>query len=500
MAARNQPVATPVPLPAPYMGINTREGVAALELAEARYLENWQPAGNTLTLRPGNNIFSSGASSESPVETLASFEGTAARQIIGVAGGSIWDFSSATAILLSASGFTDSRFQWECYNNRVIAVNGSETPWSYNGTSVAATGFTGSSLTISNLINVAKVRNRLWFCEKDSADVWYGGLGSITGSLTKFQLSQVVAGGYCMAIGAHSQDAGAGPDDYTAFIMSTGEVVLYSGDPSSTFTKVGNYRMPQPVGRQCLANIGGPLAVLTHIGLVPLQAAVQGIAFDAIAIGPYGKIGPSIKDDLDRYATNVGWQVVVHEGKVIVNVPVEEGETSRQWVYNFLSPAWTSWSGIDAACFCVHHDLFYGDWMDGQICKMEGTTDRGQAITVRSRQAFAADPRGRGLSVNALRFDIALEGTLTGKFGIDTDYLESSIEDHADQTIAGSTASTPWGSSWGSDWSSSTQYTSQWLGTHGMGRSVALVMDASAIVTDIKWAGSALLAQPTGVL
>lgn len=492
--------ASPVPIPAPFMGMNSREGMAALQPAEARFLENWNPEGNGVKPRLGYQTSSSGGQSLAAVETLTAYNGASGQALIGVNGGAIWDFSSATAIQLYDGMYTSSRFQTENYSNYLIGVNGTDIPWSFNGTAVAATGFTGSGLTLTDLINIRKVRNRLWFCENDSADAWYGGLGSITGSLTEFQLSQVVSGGYLMAIGAHSQDAGDGPDDYTAFVMSTGEVVLYSGDPSTTFTKVGNYFMPPPLGRQCLVNIGGPLAVLTHAGLIPLQAAVTGVAFDVFAIGNFGKIGPSIKRDIDDYGDNDGWQAVLHENNVVINVPVDDGDI-RQWAYNYLKGTWTRWRGYNASCFTVWHDLFYGDASDGIVRKVTGANDAGTPIEMKARCAFVNLGGGRGMTASGVRFDVSIEGEMTGRFGLDVDYIERTIDDNAELTIAASDASTPWGSPWGSAWSESTQYGSQWLGAYGQGRTVGLVIEAETNATNCDWYSSHVLAQPTqGVL
>jgi hypothetical protein len=496
-------ISQPIPIPSPYGGINTREGIGSLQPHEARSLINWEPSGNSCKPRPGHDFYSEDGASEEPVETLASFNGLAGEALIGVNGGSIWDFSNSVAVELLAAGFTDSRFQTECYNNRLFGVNGTDTPWVYNGTTAStSTGFSGSGLTLSNLTNIAKVRNRLWFTEKNSADVWYGGLGLITGALTKFQLSQVVGGGACIAIGAHSQDAGDGPDDYTAFVMSTGEVVIYAGDPSTTFSKVGNYFMPPPVGKRCLVNIGGPLAVLTHMGLVPLQAAVTGIAFDQMAVGNFGKVSPSIRRDVDRFASLPGWFAIQHEGRIIINVPTST-ESSRQWVYNALTGSWHEWHGISAASMAVGiddlHGLYFGSWSDGVVDKIDGILDRGEPIMVASRGAFAVLPGGVLQTTTGIRFDMAIEGAISGKFGIDTDYTETDLSSYPTLDIASSTASTPWGSPWGSDWSDSSKHPGLWMSAYAEGHSVALAMEATVNAVSEDWLGAHLLTRQTGI-
>lgn len=494
-------IAAPVPIPAPYMGINAREGVGALKPAEARALVNWDPEGNALRPRKGYAAWSTGGPSQESVDTLAPYSGLTTNALLGVtSGGSIYNFSNATATLVSAAGYGETRWQHYVYNNYLFAVNGVDTPWRYDGSAISNTGFIGSGLVLSDLVNVRKVRQRLWLCENNSADVWYGGIGSITGALTKFQLSQVVGGGYCMAVAAHSQDAGDGPDDFTCFIMSTGEVVLYSGDPGSTFAKVGNYFMPAPVGRQCFCNVGGGLVVMTRGGLIPIEAAVNGTATDATALGNFGKYAPSLKRDVERYGDNEGWHIVFHESKIIINVPVDPGVTTKQVVFNTLTGAWTTWEDYPAGVFVVYDGgLYFGKINDGIVYSVGGSLDNGEPIRVTSRGAFVSIPGGFKQKTTAVRFDRAMEGSISGRFGIDIDYRETDISAYPVLDIASSTATTPWGSDWGSDWSTSLKYPGPWMGAYGEGHTVALATDETVNASSCEWFGSNLLSRRTGV-
>lgn len=493
-------ISVPVPVPSPYMGINSREGVGSLQPAEARALVNWNPEGNSCQPRKGYTEWSIGGPSMESIDTLISYIGLSTTALIGVtSGGAIYDFSNSSASLISAAGYTESRWQWDVYNGYAFMVNGADTPWRYDGSATSATGFSGSGLTLADLVNVRKVRQRLWFCQNNTADVWYGGIGSITGTLTKFQLSQVVSGGYCMAIASHSQDAGDGSDDMTAFIMSTGEIVLYSGDPGSSFTKIGNYFGPPPVGRQCFCNVGGGLVIMTHGGLIPLEAVVNGTAGDATALGNFGKYAPTLKRDVDLYEDHDGWQIVFHEGKVIINTPVDPGSTSKQSVFNTLTGAWTTWEGYPAGVFAVQQYLYFGHIADGMVLKVGGSLDDGEPIEVVSRGAFTVIPGGLKQKATAARFDMAIEGAVSGKFGIDTDYRDTDLADYPTIDIASSTASTPWGSDWGSDWSDSRKYAGQWMGAYGEGHSVALVMEATVNASSLEWLGSHLLTRQIGI-
>lgn len=476
--------------------MNTRDGLADLPANEARVLENWTPTGSAVTPRGGlNEVSDSGVALS--IETLAAYEGPAGTALIGIVDGDVYDLSAAAGSLIDAAGYTDSRFQTEMYNGWLFGVNGVDTPWRFDGSAIAATGFSGSGLTIADLVNVRKVRNRLWFCQKNSADVWYGPLGGVTGTLTKFQLSQIAGGGYCMAIGAHSVDGGAGPDDYTVFVMSTGEVIVYTGDPSSTFSKVGNYTMPPPVSRQCLVNIGGPLAVVTTMGLVPLQAGMQGVAFDTLAIGPFGKVAPSIQSDAQSYGSLDGWAVNFAGGYVVINVPVFDGGLSRQWVYNTLTGAWCRWSRIDAASMTVYLGRFhFGAWQTGKVYDLSGVDDDGVNIPLTARQAAYREPSGKKLIAKAVRFDFDITGEVDGRFGLDVDFVQRPITIPS-MVLAQAFATTPWGSDWGSDWSTADQYKGQWFSTYAEGRAIGLALEATGNAAELLWHGSHLLIQGT---
>ena len=186
-------------MPAPYGGINLRTDITALKPNEARALENWIAESGYLSMRSGTTEHGTGLGG-GEVKTLAAFSGLTAQKLVAGAGGKLFDVTTAGSGSQIATGFTQNRWQTALYNNRLILVNGADTPQAYTGASIGTAGFTGSGLTVTNLVNVALVRNRLWFCEAGSADVWYAGIGAITGAMTKFQLSQIASGGTCMAI------------------------------------------------------------------------------------------------------------------------------------------------------------------------------------------------------------------------------------------------------------------------------------------------------------
>jgi hypothetical protein len=495
--ARLMGTGTALFMPAPTGGINTRDPIQGLQPNEARELENLNPIGNAVQIRAGYAEHASSTGTGS-VNTLHVHRGETADVLLAAGSGEIWNVTTTAATSI-ASGYSINDWQTEYYNGWSFFVNGADTPIRFDGTSTAATGFTGSGLSISNLVNIALVRNRLWFAHVNSADVWYGSIAAVTGTLTKFQLSQLSSGGYCMAIGSWSQDAGDGPDDYTVFVMSTGEVFVYSGDPGSTFALVGRFWAPPPVGRRCMFYYGGGTGVVTREGPVPLDAIVSGAAFDPARLNNFGKIAPSFSYDVSRYGGNAGWDVETVGRQIIINVPTS-GTAARQYVYDIPTGAWTTWRGVPAASLVNYQDsLYFGGLADGIVWNQEGRNDNGSSIIFRSRGAFATPSGSRASNYTALRFQIQGTGTINGKFGFDIDYETAPLKG-VNRDIASSTSgTTPWGSPWGSPWSASEELIVPWFATVGHGKAAAVALDASTD-GEFTWYGTDVMARPGNYL
>lgn len=489
-------------LPAPYGGLNLRDDITALQPNEARVLENWVASSGQLSMRAGYESFATGLGS-GEVKTLATFNGFSANKLIAGANGKLYDVSSTGAGTQLATGFAQDRWQHAVYSNRLFLVNGTDAPQVYNGSTVAGIVWAGSGLTNTNLVNVALVRNRLWFCENNSADVWYGDVGQITAgsSLTKFQLSQIAEGGSCMAIGAWStNDSGSGPAENTVFVMTTGQIIIYSGDPASTFTLIGKYSGAPPIGRQCLFRVGGELVVITRLGLLPVSAAVAGVALDLARVDPWGKIAPGIVDDAVLHGDNAGWHGCLHNGMLYVNIPRTEGALSKQRLLNTRVGAWTDVTGWNGSSFASYNnDLYYGAQTGGIVCKVTGSNDNGADITARASGAFIYPSQSQNNNLfTAIRPKMQAEGSVAGIVGVDTDFVI--------RTLVGSTvnivndpSSTPWGSDWGSPWGRRGSARPLWYSITGEGRAVSVRLLATASTQDLRWYASDLLFKPGGI-
>jgi hypothetical protein len=508
-------------IPAPYGGLNLRDDITALKPNEARVLENWLPSTGFLALRSGAAAHASSLGS-GEVMTLAAFDYASSSKLIAGANGKLYDVSSFGIGTQIGIGFSENRWQTAVANNRVFLVNGTDAPQDYDATTLTSTSWTGSGLTIANLVNVALVRNRLWFCENDSADVWYAGIASVTGALTKFQLSQIASGGHCMAIGSWSRDAGDGSDDFTVFVMSTGEIIVYQGDPATTFAIVGKFAGAPPLGRRCLAKVGGELIVITRLGLLPVSAAIGGVALDLARIDPWGKIAPGIASDAALYGSNDGWSGTLHLGLLYINVPQTTGTLSKQYVLNTRTGAWTIFKGWNASSFASFgNSLYFGGQTGGVVRKVSGSSDtqvgvgtneaslplllnsplieNALDITAVANGAFTTPQNGyRTNMFTAVRPKFEATGNIFGKIGVDVDYLQSSLNT-ADVQLVSNASATPWGSAWGSAWANDEEATQTWFSTKGQGRAVAVALRLAAQTSDLRWFASDVLFKPGGI-
>lgn len=486
-------------LPAPYGGLNLREDITALKPNEARVLENLFPSSGQIVMREGFSDFGTGLGS-GETKTLATFNAASASYLIAGANGKLFNVSSSGSGSELATSFTEDRWQTEVYNGRLHLVNGVDAPQGFDGSTVSATSWSGSGLTITNLVNVGLARNRLWFCENDSADVWYGDAGAVQGTLTKFQLSQIANGGKCMAIGAWSRDAGDGADDLTVFVFSTGEILIYQGDPASTFSLQGRYMGAPPIGRQCLIKIGGELVVITRLGFLPVSAAVGGVALDLSRIDPWGKIAPLVVQDAKIDGGNAGWHGCLHEGVVYINVPQSPGAVSKHYVLNTRNGAWTIYSGWNASSFASYNDeLYFGAQTGGLVNKVGGPDDDGEDITAFSNGAFVTPGgAGRGNLFTAIRPVIKAEGAVSGLIGVDTDYVVRSLVG-AEVELVADASTTPWGSPWGSPWGQPNQSQPQWFSIQGSGRTVSVRMRITGRAQNFEWYATDLMEKPGGV-
>lgn len=479
-----------IPIPAPTMGMNTRDGVSSLKPTECRSLRNMLAERGKCVIRKGKTEHQT-ISGASTVGSMFTHEGVSADVLLAAANGEIYNVTGSPSALTSNS-YSLNVWSLAQFNDTTVAVNGTDTPFAFDGSSVSASGLSGSGLSIENLRTVHVVGIRMWFTEEASADVWYLPVNAVTGTLTKFQLSQETKGGYCVGI--------YGYRDSTVFVMSTGEIVSYQGDVEDTaqFRQNGVFDSPVPVGYNPGFDVAGQPVIMTASGPLPFEAITAGIAFDTVALDTWGKIAPSWAEDYETYGSNANWNAIYSMGLVILNIQTATG-TSKQWIFNTRTKSWSFFDELDGFQFAeLGGVLYFGAKGSNEIWKYQGGTDDGSAIvaTVRGGFIYPFQAQVNGQYTLA-RLNVEATGTVTGQIQVDVDYRESGIS--APEILLASSGSGPWDEAWDGPWGEDGEPVLRWSSVKGFGRSVAPVVQFNSQADDLAYFGIDLIATQCGV-
>ena len=387
-------------LPAPVGGWNARDSLGDMEATDAVIMDNVWPLTTSVMLRKGYSQRATGLGSQ--VETLLAYNTPSGTQrLFGAAGTSIFDCTAGGAV--GAAVVTSlSNARWQYVNmstsggNFILAVNGADKLLGYNGTAVWHDGDGTHDITgldTSTCIHINLHKNRVWFIVNNSLKAWYLGTNSIAGAANPFDLSSVAQmGGYLMAMGTWTIDAGYGVDDLAVFVTSVGEIIVYRGtdvSSSSTWALVGVWRLGAPLGRRCLMKYAGDLLVISQDGILPLASALQSSRLNP-KVALTDKIQQVYSDSAGTYKANYGWQTIYYPGAnmLLFNVPVSTGASQQQYAMNTISKAWARFKGLSANCFELFQDnLYFGG--DGFVGKAWNTyADSGSTIAADVQQAY----------------------------------------------------------------------------------------------------------------
>ena len=332
MAQAKRAVSQPISVPAPVGGWNARDSLTAMQPNEAVILENWFPATTECTLRNGYTKWSTGITGQ--VETIMAYSGANSDKLFAIAGGKVYDCTSGGAVGAAVvSGLTNSR--WGYCNiattggNFLSMANGVDAPRLYNGTTWSTPTITG--VTATNLKDPILYAERQFFIEKNTLKTWYLPVDSIAGAANPVDISSLATkGGYIVAHGTWTIDAGTGVNDHYVIMTNRGQVIVYQGtDPSSTTTwsMVGVWDIGAPVGARALYKYAGDMLLITQDGVVPLSGALQSSRVQP-RVAITDKIQYAISEAVTNYATNFGWQLmyVPTINQLWLNVPVQEGK------------------------------------------------------------------------------------------------------------------------------------------------------------------------------
>lgn len=501
-----------VTVPAPVGGWNTKDPLDLMPVTDAVRLENFIPETQFVRVRGGYRVHATGMGTAA-VQTLAEYADAAGnRKLLACANGRIYDATTYSAAATSlASGFTSNK--WQTVNFRstggtsiVIFVNGTDTPQQFNGTAVAALGFTGPA-SVSSWIGVTLYRDRVVLLEKDSCKIWYGATGALSGATTAIDFGPLLKrGGFVQAIATWTRDTGAASVDQFVIISSTGETLFYTGDfaGGGNFTIVGRFFLPPPVGRRPVAYMGTETVVLTEQGVLPLSKVINmSPEQDQFYIKFSDKISDAFTDAATDYRSNFGWECLDYSRQHfgLVNIPIVDGVQSQQLLVNTLTGAWCKLTGINASSWSVLNGKPYFGGMDGKVYEWDyGFNDNGAAISCRLKTAFNYfDMRDALKKFNMCRPVLAATSELTFIHNIDVDFQDRSLTDAI-------TISAPSGAEWDTatwdvdSWSGATVYNRASYAVTGLGRCAAIRLEAS--IKDVSFNVNAfqLTFEPGGVI
>jgi hypothetical protein len=154
-----------IPLPAPVGGWDGISPLANMPVDRAYQLDNWVARPGWIEPRKGSIVQCTGVGGPTtPVQTLMPYNGFASNNLFAVAGGTIYDCTvQGPAVATSVTGLGSSRMQYVMFSNAadlqyLIAVNGTDSPWLFDGsdwTQPVITGYGGPSLALLQAYTVS---------------------------------------------------------------------------------------------------------------------------------------------------------------------------------------------------------------------------------------------------------------------------------------------------------------------------------------------------------
>jgi hypothetical protein len=474
-------VVTPATVSAPVKGWDNSSALAAMDKLSAVQLKNWFPQPGYIEVRKGyrqhaRNIVSTTTS----IQSLMAWNGPSSSKMFAAGGGAIYDTTASGAVgSAELSGFSENRWQYVNMTTSAGAflfiVNGTDTPYHYNGSVWTAPSITGT--TPSDFIQVNVHKKRLWFVPINSTKAWYLATEAVAGAATGFELgSHFDLGGYLVAMATWTVDGGSGPDDMAVFISSKGQVAIYQGtDPASanTWALIGVFNLPAPIGRRCFVKYGTAPLLITVTGVLQLTFALKEDKANVSGVTLTSRILNAMNTAAGSYKDNFGWELCVYpQGtRLILNIPTAENSTAIQYVMNTITGAWCEFDNHNANCWIVFNEELYFGANEGKVYLADqGSADIADPITAIGQcayQSFASPGSLKRFSM--MQPLVTTVGSARPAVGISVDFRETSSL----STPSGATeSSSVWDQArWDQAvWGGGTVFINDWTSTPALGR------------------------------
>jgi hypothetical protein len=358
----------------------------------------------------------------------------------------------------------------------------------------------------SLFININVFKERLFYVEKNSMNVWYLNTKAVSGAASQLDFGSVAKmGGYIQAMGTWTIDAGQGVDDYAVFVTNMGEVIVYEGtDPSdvATWRLRGVWQLGQTFSRRCFSKFGGDLLLITQEGLVPLASALQSSRLDP-RVNLTDKIYGAFAQATSLYSTNFGWEIqyFAKANMLIVNIPTNIGY--EQYVMNNITKSWGRFTGIEATNFEIHNEnIYFGG--NGFVGKFWDTfADNGNAITATVQQAYNYfDSRGQNKRFTLVRPIFLTDNGLPSILcAINTDFnTQSQLGQVSFNPSALSIGLWDVGTWDNNYWGGTLSVNKDWQGVSGIGYCASISLNVASKGIEVHWASTDFVMEAGGVI
>lgn len=363
---------TVIPIPAPVLGWNKRDSLAAMDPRFAVTIQDWWPLPSSLMLRKGYSKFATGLVGQ--VESLLAYAGATSNKFFAAAAnGNVFDITVGGAVGAAVlTLLTNGR--WQYVNNTTPGgnylqmVNGADKMRVFDGNAWHKDGdgapydVTGFDTSTAKFIWLFKTR--IFFIPSNSLKAFYLAQNAIGGAASALDMSSIAPrGGTLVAMGTWTIDAGYGVDDLAVFVTSKGDIMVWRlTDPTtpSGIALVGVWQLGSPVGTRCLYKWAGDMLYISQDGVVPLSGALQSSRLNP-RVALTDVIQSAMSDAVSVYGINFGWQLIYFPkaNQLYLNVPVTTGAQQQQYVMNTITKAWCNFTGYAANCFEIFNDNLY---------------------------------------------------------------------------------------------------------------------------------------------
>lgn len=276
----------PIAYPPPYRGQRDDLPLSVLQSPHCARVCNYNLDTGEAELRNGDSVYvNPGTGFEIALNVATYGEGSGQEMFICAdpsAGGITWyDVSTSTpSTAHSVASGGDDEIHTLFFNDYLFYFGennlkpSSHGPQYYNGSAWGAAGYTYPA-GITTPFGGTAFRNRAYIIEKDSSKYMYSGINAISGALTEVDLAQVITEkGFLYGIRPIPVTVNAENSSALAFVMNTGEVLVYTGSypNSANWRQVGRFQIGKPVYYNAFVDTRGDSFVITENGLISLRS------------------------------------------------------------------------------------------------------------------------------------------------------------------------------------------------------------------------------------